>query len=169
MMIIAQLESVFTALNRNQVRYLLVGGLAVIAHGYTRTTSDIDLVIALGPENLRKALSALRQLGYFPKQTVKLDDFADPVMREQWIKEKNMLVFQLTTGRPRELPIDIFVREPFDFDQEFARARHFEMAPDVIVPVACIKALTTLKLAAGRPNDLDDLRRLKMLFPDEFL
>jgi len=169
MMVIAQLESVFRALNRSQVRYILVGGLAVIAHGYMRTTSDIDLVISLHPDNLRKALAALQEIGYFPKQTVKIEEFADPMIRERWIKEKNMLVFQLTTGRPRELPIDIFVREPFDFDKELGRARHFEMAPDVIVPVASIKALTQLKTAAGRPNDLDDLRRLKMLFPDEFV
>ena len=167
-MIIAQLESVFGALNRSQVRYLLVGGLAVIAHGYLRTTSDIDLVIALSPDNLRRALAALRELGYFPKQTVKLEDFANPIMRDQWIKEKNMLVFQLTTGRPRELPIDIFVREPFDFEMEFTRASYFEMAPEVNVPVASIKALIQLKTTAGRPNDLDDLRRLKMLFPHEF-
>lgn len=167
-MIIAQLESVFRALNQSQTRYVLVGGLAVIAHGYLRTTSDIDLVMALNPENLRRALTALSELGYIPKQTVKLEDFADPVKREQWIREKNMLVFQLTTGRPRELPIDIFVREPFDFDQEYALARRFELAPDITVPVATIKTLIKLKTAAGRPNDLDDLRRLKLLFPHEF-
>jgi hypothetical protein len=167
-MIIAQLESVFRALNQSQTRYVLVGGLAVIAHGYLRTTSDIDLVIALSPENLRRALSALHLLGYIPKQTVKLEDFADPVKREQWILEKNMLVFQLTTNRPRELPIDIFVREPFDFDHEYANARRFELAPDINVPVATIKTLIKLKTTAGRPNDLDDLRRLKLLFPHEF-
>ena len=77
-------------------------------------------------------------------------------------------MIQLTTGRLRELPIDIFIREPFDFDQEFARCKQFEIAPDVFVPVASIKVLAQLKTAAGRPNDLDDLRRLKMLFPHEF-
>ncbi len=167
-MTIAQLESVFRALNHNQARYLLVGGLAVIAHGYMRVTADIDLVIALDPGNLRCALSALAKLGYFPKQTVKMEDFADPEKRKQWIREKNMLVFQLTTGRPRDLPIDVFVHEPFDFDREYAQARRFELAPDVEVPVVTVKTLARLKTAAGRPNDLDDLRRLKMLLPHEF-
>lgn len=167
-MIIAQLETVFRALNQSQTRYVLVGGLAVIAHGYMRVTSDIDLVIALAPDNVRKALASLQGIGYFPKQTVKLEDFADPEMRESWIREKNMLVFQLTTGRPRELPIDIFIREPFDFDAEYAVARRFEMAPDINVPVATIKTLIKLKTTAGRPNDLDDIRRLKMLYPHEF-
>lgn len=167
-MIIQQLESVFRALNQSQARYILVGGLAVIAHGYMRTTSDIDLVVSLDPDNLHKALAALQRIGFFPKQAVPIEDFADPTIRERWIKDRNMLVFQLTTGRPRELPIDIFIREPFDFDQEIARSKQFEIAPDVFVPVASIKALARLKTAAGRPNDLDDLRRLKMLFPHEF-
>jgi hypothetical protein len=47
-------------------------------------------------------------------------------------------------------------------------ARRFEMAPDVQVPVASVKTLIKLKTAADRPNDLDDLRRLKMLLPHEF-
>ena len=36
------------ALNAVEIRYLIVGGLAVASHGYLRTTKDIDLVVALG-------------------------------------------------------------------------------------------------------------------------
>ena len=48
-------EAVFDALNRADVAYLVVGGLAVNAHGYVRMTMDIGLVIALDQENIMKA------------------------------------------------------------------------------------------------------------------
>ncbi|MDZ4788806.1 MAG: hypothetical protein SH807_07695 [Blastochloris sp.] len=38
------LDIVIQTLNQAQVRYLIVGGLAVNAHGYVRTTMDVDLV-----------------------------------------------------------------------------------------------------------------------------
>jgi hypothetical protein len=46
-------------LERAGVRYLVVGGVAVVLHGYLRTTLDLDLVIQLEPDNLDRALTAL--------------------------------------------------------------------------------------------------------------
>ncbi len=43
-------EAVVAALNAAEVRYLIVGGLAVNAHGYQRTTVDLDMVIQLHTE-----------------------------------------------------------------------------------------------------------------------
>lgn len=40
------IEAVLGALNAAGVRYLIVGGLAVNAHGYQRATMDLDLVPA---------------------------------------------------------------------------------------------------------------------------
>lgn len=52
---LSHLEQIFGALNEAQVRYLVVGGLAVIAHGYVRYTNDLDLVIQLDEPNARRA------------------------------------------------------------------------------------------------------------------
>lgn len=41
---------VFEALNDMQVRYVVVGGLATVLHGYARLTADIDLMVDLEPE-----------------------------------------------------------------------------------------------------------------------
>jgi predicted nucleotidyltransferase len=46
-------------LNKNQVKYVLVGGWAVIFEGYGRTTGDIDLLIEISEENAEKVLSAI--------------------------------------------------------------------------------------------------------------
>lgn len=50
------------ALNEHGVRYVLIGGFAVIAHGGARTTKDIDLLIDAGPENVARVRSALQIL-----------------------------------------------------------------------------------------------------------
>lgn len=50
------------ALNEYGVRYVLIGGFAVIAHGGARTTKDIDLLIDTSAENVARVRSALRIL-----------------------------------------------------------------------------------------------------------
>ena len=70
------IEAVVGALNTAGVRYLIVGGLAVMAHGYQRTTVDLDLVVQLLPQNLLTALQTLGSLGYVPRIPVSADQFA---------------------------------------------------------------------------------------------
>jgi len=50
------------SLNAHQVRYVLIGGFAVIAHGGARTTKDIDLLIDAGPDNVGRVRDALQIL-----------------------------------------------------------------------------------------------------------
>ena len=81
------LARIFAALEQSGTRYLVVGGVAVVLHGYPRFTADLDLVLALDPANLRLALDALAQLGYRPRAPVALDEFLDPATRQRWIEE----------------------------------------------------------------------------------
>jgi hypothetical protein len=50
------------ALNTHHVRYVLIGGFAVIAHGGARTTKDIDLLIDADPANVARVRLALQIL-----------------------------------------------------------------------------------------------------------
>ena len=83
-----RIEWVLAALERARVRYLVVGGVAVVLHGYLRTTLDLDLVLHLESENLDRALEAFAGLGFRPQAPVPLSSFADPHTRETWLKEK---------------------------------------------------------------------------------
>ena len=51
-------------LNVKSVEYLVVGGFAVSYHGYPRPTGDIDIWIAVSPENARKMVAVLRAFGF---------------------------------------------------------------------------------------------------------
>jgi hypothetical protein len=59
-----EFKRLLSSFNSNRVEYLIVGGYAVIYHGYVRTTGDLDLWIALTPANAEKAVAAVRALGF---------------------------------------------------------------------------------------------------------
>src|SRR5687768_6656731 len=66
----ASVEAIVRALNQHQVQYLIVGGLAVVAHGYVRFTADVDLLLGVDGQNLRRAVDALRALDFRPRAPV---------------------------------------------------------------------------------------------------
>ena len=51
-------------LNEKSVRYLLIGGYAVGYHGYPRATNDMDVWIAIQPDNARKIVAVLKEFGF---------------------------------------------------------------------------------------------------------
>lgn len=51
------------------MRYLVAGGVAVVLHGYLRTTADLDLIVQLEPDNTLRALNALETFAVrFPEK-----------------------------------------------------------------------------------------------------
>ena len=56
------LVSLCQALNDEQVRYVLIGGFAVILHGFVRATKDIDLLVDASAENVRRLKRAMATL-----------------------------------------------------------------------------------------------------------
>jgi len=160
-------EAIARALNDSGVRYLVAGGLAVNAHGYLRFTKDVDLVVQLLPENITRALDALRPLGYRPLAPVTAEQFADPAIREGWIRDKGMQVLQLWSDDHAETSVDIFVHEPFEFDQEYANALIKPLYGVIEIRFVRIQTLIKMKEAAGREQDRIDIEHLRMSLEDD--
>jgi len=154
------LEAIFKALNEADVRYLVVGGLAVMAHGYLRMTRDLDLVLALDGPNPRKALEVFQELGYQPNVPVALMDFADAAKRREWQETKGMTVYQLISESLKDCPVDLFVEEPIAFSEMYPDRVEYALGAGVTIPVVGLQHLRKLKEAAGRPRDLLDLEEL---------
>jgi hypothetical protein len=70
----ASFRKIVEALNGAGVRYMVVGGIAVIAHGYVRLTVDVDLLIQLNGANIVRALDSLAGLGYRPGEPKPVSD-----------------------------------------------------------------------------------------------
>ena len=73
-------EAIVGALNHANVRYLVVGGLAVVAHGYVRFTADIDLILDLDAANVSQAIAAMTAFSLFSADhpATELDLFVEP-------------------------------------------------------------------------------------------
>lgn len=156
------IERVLLALNRAGVRYLVVGGVAVVLHGHLRTTHDLDLVIQLQRENLTAALAELEALGLQPNVPVALRDFVESEQREKWAREKNMVAFPLWNPRNPTQKLDLFIEEPIDFDAAYRRASKLKLGA-VEAPVLSLPDLIAMKKSAGRPQDLADVQALERI------
>lgn len=155
------IEDIVKALNDAAVRYLIAGGLAVVAHGYLRFTADVDLILDLDEDNARRALSALSGLGYRPRAPVAIDDFGDPKARARWVHEKGLTVFSLLSPEHLATEVDLFVEAPLDFDRAHRDALTLDVGPGVPATFLSYDDLVALKKAAGRPQDLADIDRLQ--------
>ena len=162
---VRSIESIICALSEAKVQYLIVGGLAVNAHGYERLTRDIDLVIGLERENIIRGLRTLQGIGYHLTIPVTPEEFADPATRDMWRREKNMIVLQLWSDSHRRTPVDVFVYEPFDFALEYGRAKREKLFGDVEAFFVGYETLLAMKQSAGRDRDLLDIKELRKLDP----
>jgi len=156
------LERTLSALEEAQVRYLVVGGVAVVLHGHLRVTADLDLVVQLTPDNVERAIRALQGLGYRPRAPVAASQFARAEVREEWIRDKGLTVFSLWSPEHPGFEVDLFVQEPFDFDAVYDRAVRVEL-DSCMATVISRSDLIVLKEATGRPRDQEDVAALRAL------
>lgn len=157
---------IFRALQEASVRYVVAGGIAVNLHGVERATADLDLVIHLEEENTRKFAQVMTQLGYRPRVPVAAEDLAKTELRQQWITEKNMLVFSFYHPQEPMEMVDVFVKEPLPFEDLYNR-RVLREAFGVTISVMGLRDLITIKREAGRPKDLVDVSFLTTLMKQD--
>src|SRR2546430_12891293 len=159
---VGAIETVLAALNEAHVRYLIVGGVAVVLHGHLRATADLDLIVHLSPGNALDAVRALEGVGFHPIAPVPAAMFADAEARRVWVEDKGMTVFGLWSDRFPGLEVDLFASEPLDFDAAYARAVRVQLS-STFGTVVALEDLVALKKAAGRPVDFADIEALKAL------
>jgi hypothetical protein len=126
--------------------------VAVVLHGHLRTTADLGLVVALDHANASRAIQALQSLGFRPRAPVPADQFADAGARSRWIEDKGLTVFSMWSDRVAGLEVDLFVKEPFDFEQGYARSVVVQL-DSTSARVVSLDDLLAMKRAAGRPLD----------------
>ena len=145
-------EIVVEALNAAGVRYVVVGGLAVGAHGVVRATRDLDLVPDPTPANMESLAATLRRLGaHHPVADVLTGDaLGRPVSMKLHTRAGEIHVLNRMPGTA-----------PFD---ELARdALVIELEPGVSAPVCSLRHLRQMKRASTRPRDAVDLAELDEL------
>jgi len=132
-------------LNKNEVRFVLVGGYAAVIHGNTRTTGDMDFFVDRTEENAKLLVKAIADFGFGG-----LGFKAEDVMNDKMF---------ISMGIP-PLKIDILTSIPaVSFKEVYEHAIDYE-EENVKVKVIDIHHLIRNKTASGRPKDMDDVRVL---------
>jgi hypothetical protein len=158
-------EPVIAALEDAQVRYVVVGGVAVVLRGHPRLTADLDLAIDLAPEEASRAVAVLLGLGLRPRAPVDAADLADPAARTAWIESKGMTVLSFwDPGRPLRV-VGVFVEDQIPFDELWERSDGMALGT-VTVRVASVADLIRMKEAAGRTQDIEDVAALRAIEDD---
>lgn len=152
-------DNIFQQLDKNGVDYVLIGGLAVALYGIPRTTGDVDLMVNLDAQNLLKLVKTMNELGFTPKVPVKAEDLADPIIRNDWIKNKNMRVFSFQHPDNPYALVDIMIDNPLNYEEATKEKKQvFDRGTKIfLIPK---KSLIKLKELAGRDQDLSDIKAL---------
>ena len=131
---------------RHEVRYLVVGGWALAAHGVPRLTKGLDVWVWADQRNAESVVRALEEFG-FADLGLTVDDFTAPDVVVQLGYPPNR-VDLLTT--PSGVEFDVCWEERLDIDLDGLR-----------VPFTGIEGLKANKRATGRAQDLVDVRSLE--------
>ena len=145
-------EVVIAALNRFEVRYVVVGGLAAGAHGVVRATRDLDMVPASDAGNLEALARALTALhGHHPVQDrLTAENIGAPPSIKVETRHGEVHVLNRMPGTP-------------PFDELEAAAIRVEIDVGQSAPICSLAHLRRMKRASDRPRDRVDLEELDEL------
>ena len=139
-------KDILQSLSNKKVKYLLVGAYAMAAHGYPRSTMDIDFWVMPDPENASLVLEALEDFGA-PSDNLSPNDFL----------EKG-IIFQIGVA-PRRIDILTSV-DGLEFSDAFANSELIEIE-GISVHVLSVPDLIKNKRSTGRTKDLADVETLE--------
>jgi hypothetical protein len=125
-------------LKENDVRYLLIGGYAVGYHGYPRATEDMDIWVAIHPDNAQKLVSAMRAFG-----------LQDPNLKPELFLQTPKII--RLGFPPMRLEITTYI-SGVEFDECY-RARIVDELDGVEVNVIDFENLMKNKKASGRSKE----------------
>jgi len=142
----------FRALEREEVEYVLVGGVALNVLGLTRATQDIDLFLRPEPGNVDRAKAALRSVFSDPSiEEISAEDLAGGYPTIRYVPPEESFVIDLL-GR---------LGEAFRYEDLEAEVQWVE---GIRVKVATPKTLYKMKKDTLRPIDRADAEALRRRF-----
>jgi hypothetical protein len=146
--LVDELHAISAALGRAEIRYAICGGVAVTIHGATRSTKDIDVLIA--PEDRERALDAVRPLGFKFAALPLVFDEGTP--RERHVQRVSKIV------GTDHLVLDLLLAQA-SFQGYLDGALEVSL-PEGPLMVVSRDVLLRMKRLAGRAQDLADIEKL---------
>lgn len=128
----------FESLEREAARYVVVGGVAVVLHGYARPVGDLDIVVDPAPEESDRTLRVLMRAGFVPSLPLPLS---------------MLTVLRLSDHAGRE--VDLFVRYQIPFKDLWAASEQ-RCVGGGVARVMSLEHLLRSQQISGRAHELLD-------------
>jgi len=141
-----RLKGVFKSFQQHEVKYVVIGGIAVVLYGVPRATFDLDILIEATPKNTRKLLDALLDAGIGTASLTTVEE----VLSNELTIFKDRVRIDVQTSTPGLL-----------FEDAWNRRKTMEYKGQSFF-VASRKDIISSKRAAGRDIDLEDVRLLEI-------
>jgi hypothetical protein len=154
---VVEIEPLLRTLTDGRIDFIVVGGVAAVAHGSPRLTMDLDVVYSRRPDNIDGLVTSLSPLKPYLRG-------APPGLPFRWDAEtvRRGLNFTLTTSLG-----------DFDILGEIAGGGGYDAllphsARTVVFGVECLglEKLIAVKRAAGRPKDLEAIAELEAIWEE---
>ncbi len=133
--------------NQSGIKYMVVGGYAVIHHGYNRFTGDLDIWVEQSENNFQLLVKAFENFG-IPASAINVTDFLS--------NEKDVFTF----GRPPVCFEILTSVKGLNFEEAYAHSAK-SIYDGIEVNIIDLIDLIKAKKAAGRYKDLDDIEHIK--------
>jgi predicted nucleotidyltransferase len=154
-------EEIFREFQKEKVKYIIVGGIAINLLGSSRNTADLDILVEMSDENLAKIVRILKKRGYRVKQPVDPMGIAEEATRKDWIKNKHMKAFNFY--KEDELKeVDIIIDSPVSFKDAKTDIVYIR-GGGITYPVISIDNLIKMKKGTGRDVDNLDVKTLRKI------
>ncbi len=137
---------------KNELRYMCIGGYAVNYYGFHRATEDLDIWIAPTNENKACFFNTLACMGYAQSEfeEIKNEDFTTH--------------FMCTLGaRPNVIDILTVIHHAINFDEAEKKMVIHKLDSNLNLKLASYDILKDTKLRSRRPKDIDDIMKLEQL------
>lgn len=135
-----EIAKIIKILNKHKIKYLVIGGVAVVLYGVPRSTFDIDIGIALDNNEINKTISLLHKYGFYEKEPL-----------GQGIRLTN-----------NKIDLDLMYIEPYKFNFYYQYHKKHQYS-DTIVKLPSMLDLIRMKETSDRPKDQEDARYLRII------
>ncbi len=150
------LLEVVRAFTAAKVPYAVAGGYAVALHGAVRGTVDIDFVISLKPKHLEAVELTLRSLKLVSRIPVTHQEISK--FRKEYIENRNLVAWGFVDSKDPTRLVDILLTD--DISMQKTTTKRIQ---GVDVKILALSSLIKMKKAAGRAQDLEDIKALEKL------
>jgi hypothetical protein len=150
------LEKLAKELDESKVPYAVVGGLALALLGAPRGTIDIDIVVEHSEVVFQRLEASLQRLGLTSRIPVKASEVFN--FRKEYIRERNLVAWSFFNPRNPFEVVDVIITHDLAH-----MSRVTKKLGSHRVSVISREDLIKMKIASGRPQDIEDVKVLELL------